>query len=165
MIKTKSSNSSPGPDGITGILKKFPSIHHVLATLYSKLLTSAIAPSSWAESRITLIYKKDEPELPENFRMIALSSVLGKTFHLLLASRMSDYLLANKFIDSTIQKAFLRNINGVIEHNQCVQEILSHAKANNRTVHLNFFDLADAFGSVKHNLISFCLKRFKIPRT
>ena len=39
VLGSRSSNSAPGPDGISyGILKKLPSIHHFLATLYSKLL-------------------------------------------------------------------------------------------------------------------------------
>jgi hypothetical protein len=66
-------------------------------------------------------------------------------------------------IDNYIQKAFIRGINGVIEHNQVFNELTSHAKANNRTIHCTFFDLEDAFGSVSHDLISHSLSRFKFP--
>ena len=164
IIRSKSSNSSPGPDGITyGILKKLPCTHHILATLYSKLLSAPKAPSSWSKSKVTLIFKKGESTEPSNFRMIALSSTLGKTFHLLLANRISDYVSANKFIDTEMQKAFMKKINGVIEHNQCLQEVLSHARANKKTVHATFFDLEDAFGSVQHNIISHALLRYNIP--
>ena len=164
LIKSKSNNSSPGPDGITyGLLKKLPCTHHVLATLYSKLLKSPNPPSTWGNSKITLIFKKGETDDPRNFRMIALSSVLGKTFHLLLSQRISSYLTSNGYIDKSTQKAFISKINGVIEHCQCLHEILDHAKFNKRTVHCTFFDLEDAFGSVNHDLISFSLRRFKIP--
>ena len=164
LLKSKSNNSSPGPDGITyGILKKLPVTHHILATLYSKLLHSPTPPSSWGKSKITLIYKKGESDDPRNFRMIALSSVLGKTFHLLLAHRISSYLTSNNFIDKSTQKAFLSKVNGVLEHNQTLHEILDHAKLNKRTVHSTFFDLEDAFGSVDHKLISYSLLRYKIP--
>ena len=95
--------------------------------------------------------------------MIALSSVLGKTFHLILSQRLSTFLTENKLIDNSVQKAFLRKINGTIEHNQSIQEVLLHARANRRTAHLTFFDLEDAFGSVQHNLISHCLNRYKVP--
>ena len=164
VIKSKNNSSAPGPDGITyGILKKLTCTHHILATLYSKLLLSPEPPTSWGNSKITLIYKKGEASDPTNFRMIALSSVLGKTFHLLLSQRLASYLTANNFIDSSIQKAFLNKINGTIEHNQCIQEILLNARSNRRTAHLTFFDLADAFGSVQHNLISHCLQRYQVP--
>ena len=51
----------------------------------------------------------------------------------------------------------------MIEHNQVLQEIILHARSNKKTLHLTFFDLEDAFGSVQHNLIEHCLKRYKIP--
>ena len=95
--------------------------------------------------------------------MIALSSVFGKTFHQILASRTTDCLTENNFIDSSVQKAFIRGINGVIEHNQVLGEITCHAKRNNRTCHITFFDLEDAFGSVHHDLISHSLSRFHFP--
>ena len=45
LIKSKSNSSSPGPDGIPyAILKKLPCTHHILATLYSKLLITPIPP-------------------------------------------------------------------------------------------------------------------------
>ena len=95
--------------------------------------------------------------------MIALSSVLGKTFHLLLSNRLSSFLIDNGYIDKTTQKAFVSRVNGVIEHNQVLHEIIEHSKPNKKTAHITFFDLEDAFGSVQHNLISFSLKRYDVP--
>ncbi len=163
-IQAKSSGSSPGPDGISyAVLKKLPCLHHILATQYSKLLTMPDPPLSWSTSKITLIYKKNDPSIPQNFRMIALSSTLGKTFHQIIAKRLVEYFTQNGYIDKTVQKAFINRINGVIEHNQTLHEIIKHSKANKKTVHMTFFDLEDAFGSVQHNLISHSLKRFCVP--
>ena len=65
--------------------------------------------------------------------------------------------------DNSMQKAFIHNINGTIEHNQLLQEIISHARINRRTCHITFFDLKDAFGSISHSLIDHCLERYQIP--
>ncbi len=163
-IQSKSSGSAPGPDGISyAVLKKLPCLHHILATLYSKLLTKPDPPLLWSTSKITLIYKKNDPSEPQNFRMIALSSTFGKTYHQIVAKRLVDYFTSNGYIDKTVQKAFINRVNGVIEHNQTLQEIIKHAKTNRKTVHMTFFDLEDAFGSVQHNLISRSLKRFSVP--
>ena len=62
-----------------------------------------------------------------------------------------------------VQKAFINGINGCVEHNQVLHEIISHSKTTKRTVHVTFFDLADAFGSVSHELISHSLRRFHVP--
>ena len=98
-----------------------------------------------------------------NFRMIALSGCIGKTYHLLLNDCLTTYLLCNKLIDPTMQKAFLPGINGCIEHNLVLDEVVKDAKNRKRTVHITFFDLADAFGSVPHNSIIHSLRRNYFP--
>jgi len=95
--------------------------------------------------------------------MIALTSVVAKLYHQIMAERMTDYLVRANIIDSTTQKAFLRGINGCIEHTQCMQEILAYARNRSRTVHVTFFDLTDAFGSVEHDLIFNIMQRNGIP--
>ena len=46
---------------------------------------------------------------------------------------------------------------------QVVQEIIQHAKDHKRTVHVTWFDLQDAFGSVSHDLIPLVLKHYNLP--
>lgn len=43
-----------------------------------------------------------------------------------------------------------------------MEELLSHAKANNKALHVTRFDLADAFGSINHNLINHELKKTNV---
>ena len=50
-LKKAKQHSASGPDGIPyGILTKLPSVHHVLATLYTKVATSGSPPDTWSES-------------------------------------------------------------------------------------------------------------------
>ena len=93
ILRSKSSNSAPGPDGIVyGLLKKLPSTHHFIATLFSKVIQTGIPPLSWSTSKITLIHKKNETNIPSNFRMIALSNCVGKLFHQILADRFDAFI-------------------------------------------------------------------------
>ena len=85
--------------------------------------------------------------------MIALTGNIGKVFHLILAERLTKFLSKNNLIGNTLQKAFLPGINGCIEHNAVLDEIVKDAKHKKKTVHMTFFDLEDAFGSVPHSLI------------
>jgi len=80
----------------------------------------------------SLIHKDGSTELPENFRMIALTSCVGKIHHQILADRFVQYLTLNNYIDKEQQKAFIKLINGCTEHNFVVQEIISHARANKK---------------------------------
>ena len=72
-------------------------------------------------------------------------------------------MIENKFINDSMQKAFIRNKNGCIEHNQLLQEVISNARSNGKTCHITFFDLKDAFGSISHEMIDYVLKRYSIP--
>ena len=164
VLKTAKKNSAPGPDGVPfSVLLKLDSTHHILATLFTKVLAMGAPPTSWGESVVKLIHKKGDPSDPTNFRMIALSCCVGKTFHLLLNSRLTSFLISNKLIDPTMQKAFLPGINGCIEHNLAMEEIMKDARKQNRTAHITFFDAEDAFGSVPHNLIMESLKKNFLP--
>jgi len=101
--------------------------------------------------------------MPENYRMIALSSTIGKLLHLILADRMSKFLVQNNFIDPKLQKGFLSGINGCIENNICLEELILHARQNHKTLHCTFVDLQDAFGSVPHALIKHTMERTYLP--
>ena len=95
--------------------------------------------------------------------MIALSGCIGKTYHLLLANLLTTFLTANKLIDPTLQKAFIPGINGCIEHNIVIYEVIKDPKNRKKTCHITFFDLEDAFGSAPHSLIDHTLERNFIP--
>ena len=140
-----------------------PCTHHFMATLFTRILQTGEPPSSWSECRITLIYKKKLTNDPANFRMISLSSCVGKIFHQALADRFDTFIKDNNLIDTSFQKAFLKGKNGCIEHNQVIHEVIRDAKHRKRTVHMTWFDLEDAFGSVPHDLIHLTLSRNKFP--
>ena len=97
MLKKCSSMSSPGADGISYYhLKRLPSCHHFLATLYSKiLLESQESPLHWCSGKIILIHKKSDTAQPGNYRPIALTSSISKLFHKNLARRLEHFCIAN----------------------------------------------------------------------
>ena len=66
-------------------------------------------------------------------------------------------------IDPTVQKAFLPGVSGCTDHNLIMDEVVKTAKTKKKTVHINYFDLADAFGSVEHELIYKTLERNNVP--
>ena len=165
LLKKCPSVSSPGVDGISySFLKRLPSCHHFLATLFSKiLLESNEAPPIWCSGKMILIHKKGDSSSPANFRPIALTSVIGKLLHKIIARRLERYCLANDILDPSIQKGFLRGINGTMEHIFAVTSIIEHAKSNGMPVSMSFLDLRNAFGSVSHQLIHDILFHIKVP--
>jgi hypothetical protein len=73
------------------------------------------------------------------------------------------YLSSNGLIETTVQKVFMRGISGCTNHNFVLQELLAYARKEKKTLYCMFLDLADAFGSVSHDLIKIFLERFKFP--
>ena len=94
---------------------------------------------------------------------MALVCTTGKTFHLVLSKRTTEYLTAYKYIATKLQRAFLPGILGCMEHNMVMAEVAKNAKMRKRTVHITLFDVEDAFGVVTRNLIFETVKRNYIP--
>ena len=134
--------SAPGDDTILyDYLKHMPGTHALLAELFTSIWDTAEAPDSWASSKITLIPKTDEdPSDPTHFRMISLTSNVGKLYHTLESSRTISYMIMNKYLDPSAQKAYIQGINGCIEHVQVIKEVIQHAKANHKSVYITWID-------------------------
>ena len=100
ILKSANLKSSPGPDGIPyEILFKFKCLHHILTTLFNKVNVLRSPPLSWSHSVVKLLHKKGPTSDPGNFCMISLTSSIAKTYHLLLAKRLTKFLTANNYID------------------------------------------------------------------
>ena len=121
-LSKKDQNSAPGEDGIVyEYLQKLPSTHKMLATIFTRIRDTGDAPDSWAKSTIILI-KKDENEPnndPTKFRMIALTLNIGKLYHTQKAQRTINFMVANKYLDPTAQKAYVEGVNGCVERHTC----------------------------------------------
>ena len=147
-------------------LKKLPSCHNFLATLYSKILLQSHSTSvSWCQGKTILLYKKGDARLPKNFRTITLTSVIGKLFHRILSLRLEKFVLSNKLLDSSIQKGFLFGINGTMEHIFCIDSLLANARSSKKLIVISFLDLKNAFGSVCHHFLFDILHYLNLPPT
>ena len=166
LLKKRPSNSSPGNDCILyHHLKKKPSTHHFLATLFSKiLLKDQKAPKEWCTAKITLIHKGGDKSAPENFRPIALTSAIGKLFNKVIATCLEHYLRRNSLLDTSLQKGFVTDTNGTMEHIFAMSAIIQNARAYGAPLAVTFLDLKNAFGSVSHTLIRDMLTHIKLPQ-
>ena len=95
--------------------------------------------------------------------MIALTTNVAKLYHTMESSRAITFMTMNQYLDPTAQKAYIQGINGCVEHIKVIQEVIQHAKANNKTAHITWFDLIDAFGSLSHTLIPHVLLHYHLP--
>ena len=148
------------------MLKKCPSLLATLTELYNSCWVSATVPTSWKQGIVRLIPKEaalSKPEVPGNFRPIALTSCVGKVFTSILKNRWLEYMLANQFLNTNIQKAFMRNIPGCTEQFYKLLGAIQESHQKHKSITICWLDLANAYGSVHHDLIDFTLQHYHAP--
>ncbi len=120
-------------------------------------------PNAWRRAGGILIPKEKDSVDISQFRQISLLNVEGKIFFSVVAHRLAVYLEKNHFIDTTVQKAGIPGFSGCLEHTNMIWNQIQAAKKDGRDLHVVFLDLANAFGSVPHNLLWIAFHYFSVP--
>ena len=123
----------------------------------NKLRTMTYSVTSAASPTI-LVYK-----LWSNFRLITLETIPLKVFTSCLRNAMYSFLTVNNFIEHNIQKGFTPNMSGTLEHTAQMANIINKARIKQRSLVITLLDLNNAFGEVRHNLITSVLDYHHIP--
>jgi len=168
VIAKAKSKSCPSPvDQVPYIiLKKCPSLKAALLHIFNRCWSLQKVPKAWKVGVIRLLGKKkaeEDPSQPGNFRPIALTSCIGKVFTSLLKQRWASYMLANKYLDASVQKAFTDGVPGCTEHHLKLLSIINEARRKHKSLCVCWLDLANAFGSVHHDLIRFSIMHYHAP--
>uniref|UniRef100_H3H7T4 RNase H type-1 domain-containing protein n=1 Tax=Phytophthora ramorum TaxID=164328 RepID=H3H7T4_PHYRM len=156
-------SSSPGLDGVGyDIYKAFaaqllPALHAAFACCWRHKQV----PQSWKVGVVRLLFKKGERTEPANWRPICLQQAIYKLYAGVLARRLTRWLDANGRHADT-QKGF-RAMNGCGEHNFLAATLVDQARRKRRELHVVWYDFANAFGSVPHDLLWEALERQGVP--
>lgn len=149
-------NTAPGPDGIlaTALREVSPG---VLLRIFNIFLWCGRIPGFLLESKTTLIPKKYELQSPGDLRPITVSSVITRTFHKILANRMSKHVQLDER-----QKAF-RNIDGCADNILTLDLLLRLHHGKHKPLFMVSLDVAKAYDSVGHAAIFEILKSKGLP--
>ena len=168
VIKKSRADSTPSPfDQISyKIFKNCPSLMPALEYLFNTCWRCGLTPSAWKIGCLHLLGKKSaeaNSSLPENFRPIALTSCVGKLYTSVLKRRWLDYMTTNGYLNTSLQKAFIDGVSGCTEHQFKLLAAIEEAKAKHKALCVCWLDLANAYGSVHHDLIRFSLEHYHAP--
>ena len=144
--------------------KKCAAVMKFLIKLGHKVWKSRDVPADWAMAYIILLSKSKDLSQVSEFRPIAITCVAGKIFFSVLSDRLQAFMLRNSYISREIQKGFLAGMPGCLEHTFALLEALRDAKDSYRQIVIAWLDLANAYGSVRHNLIQFALNWYHVPK-
>ena len=132
VVKRMKTQSAPSPFDRVGyvVFKRCLSLLPVLVQLFNACWDQSIIPQEWKCAAIKLIPKGsvvEDPTNPANFRPIALTACIGKLFTTLLRNRWLRYMISNKYLDPSLQKAFMPTVPGCTEHHLKLSSVLTEA--------------------------------------
>jgi hypothetical protein len=130
------SSGSPCPlDQLSIIcIKRCPYLRTYLSELIHEVWLSGTLPNEWGKACTILIHKKGNTDDPSNFRPITLESIPLKVFTSCLRNAIYSFLASNNFIEHGIQKGFIPNLSGTLEHTAQMADIINKARIRQRAV-------------------------------
>jgi hypothetical protein len=164
IVKKSRSASAPGTNGIPyKVYKKCPKILRHLWKLMKVIWRKGKIPACWQLAEGCFVPKEERSESIEQFRTISLLNVEGKIFFSVLARRMTNYMVDNQYVDTSVQKGGVPGFSGCIEHTSIITQLVSEAKINKKDLTVVWLDLANAYGTIPHMLIQEALNHYHIP--
>ena len=146
--------SAPGPNGIPyKIYKCCQRLAQRLWKLLKVVWRKGELPVSWMLAEGCFIPKEENAKTLGQFRTISLLNVEVKIFLAVLAKRTTSFLLANKYVDTSVQKGGVPGISGCLEHTSVLTQIIKEAKQSKGDLAVIWLDLAKAYGTVPHKLV------------
>ncbi|KAL1263729.1 hypothetical protein QQF64_006468 [Cirrhinus molitorella] len=163
-VKRARTASAPGPNGIPyRLYKNAPGVLKYLWKLMKVAWEKGIIPKAWRRAGGILIPKEKNSSTIDQFRQISLLNVEGKIFFSVVAQRISVFLQKNNFVDISVQKAGISGFSGCLEHTNVIWHQIQTAKKEKKDLHVVFLDLANAFGSVPHEILWTAFSFFQVP--
>jgi len=160
---SKVKNTSPGEDLVEyRHLKAADSSGTLLQAVYTAVFNIGQVPSQWKSGKTVLIHKKGDAANIDNFRPITLLSCIYKLMSAVISQRLTLTATAKGWL-STCQKGFIAKSQGLTEHTFGLSAFQQEARRSKSPYFIAFLDLANAFGSVPHQIIHHIIDRLSLP--
>ena len=96
-------------------------------------------------------------------RPISVLNVEGRIFFTIYQSKVASYMLKNNYIRQSVQKAFLEDVAGCIEHTTLLSEAFRDAHERRRSICVAWIDIANAYGSIRHSSVCIAVVPYPHP--
>lgn len=149
--------TSPGPDGIGGRIIKNCAVQlaDIFCFIFNKSLCLHKVPRIWKESIIVPVPKNNVPKSLNEFRPIALTSLIMKSFERIVKDALMTMVQANL---DPFQFAYRpgRGVDDAIS--TLLNMIFSHLEGTKTFVRLVFIDFSSAFNCIQPHILAESLK-------
>ncbi len=135
VVKRARAKSAPGPSGTTyKIYKNCPKLLSRLCKLLRTSWKKKQLPPAWTLAEGCFVPKEDKSKGLGQFREISLLDVEGKIFWAVIATRLTSYLLVNKYVDPSVQKGGIPGHSGCLEHTASVSQLIKEANKDKKKI-------------------------------
>lgn len=133
------------------IKKASPIITPYLTSYYNHFMSNGIFPDILKTGRVNPIYKKENPQLLENYRPISTLPIFGKIFEKIIYSRLYNFLSSKNILHEN-QFGFRSEHSTTHALNYSVSYIEESLKKQNHVLGV-FIDLSKAFDTLDHQIL------------
>ena len=119
-------------------------------------------PKTWQENLVVPIYKARDPDIPNNYRTIMVSSLMAKLYSIILEREISVW--AEQHEVRAISQAGFRSQHSTLDHLLTLRALIEQNKDLKRTTFCCFVDFEKAFDTVPRDLLWQRLFEVGIPR-
>jgi len=153
------SGKSAGPDMIVSEMLKHGGdlVVDYLVNLFNRLFDSGSFPVEWSKSIIVPIHKKGDANSPDNYRGVALTSIVGKVYTHILNRRLTKWASENEKIVE--EQAGFRAGYSTVDHIFSLFSIVQRFLQKNTKLYVAFVDFKKAFDLVDRNTLWHVLRR------
>ena len=137
------------------------SFHRILFLFFTHCYKLKQIPASWKISLTILLYKKGDPSLLSNHRLIALANTIYKLFTSSLTLILSAYGERHQILHHS-QEGF-RAERCTSRQLQLLIASLEDAQFTNQDIYLLYIDFKNAFGSIDHARLLAIMKDLGYP--
>ena len=165
VVRKARNRSAPGPNGVPYLLyKRCPKTLYLLHSLIQRAWSSATVDDEWKKAEGVYIPKEKDSKGLNQFRPISLLNVEGKIFFSIMSSRLTEFVMSNQYVDISVQNGGIPGVPGCIEHTSMIWEAIQRAKRSRLSLYVVWLDLANAYGSVPHQLLWKTLEAHHVPQ-
>ena len=126
-------------------------------------MTDGIFPSCLKTGKITLIYKKYDKQLLENYRPVSTLPIFGKIFEKVIYVRLYSFLTTNGTLHKS-QFGFRKSHSTSHALNHSIYQIQQALKQGNHALGV-FIDLSKAFDTIDHSILLEKLENYGVLGT
>ena len=140
------------PAGVRAEMLKVdcPILHESILDLFNEAIQpNALFPEDWRTSRISVILKKGDPQLPGNYRPIALLAILYKLFSRMLCARLKAIIIPKLSMDQAAYRSAFSTEDHILRSTLAIERCAEW----NQELWLALIDFEKAFDSVEHDTL------------